>query len=430
MKYIQILLVGDIHYPDASYDLDHKDHGISSTFAQKIATNPLRPVLNKLQQQAKGSDAILFCGDFTTMGCKDGYEKCVNWLERALGLHSNKHWATDQVHVVLGNHDVDRKLCDPTSVDHLAKFGPYLAAWRLHGLEQVVTTSGVRTTRIERGKAIAQVFSMNSCTGCGEFRHLPEKIQAGIRSHLEPLLADPASRTALASELRYLWESLDSPAFVGEDIESLIEGIDALPKNIVPVVLAHHNLLPQKTLRIAPYTELLNSGEMRSQLSSLPVPVVYLHGHIHDDPIEIIRRPESDAAPLICISAPEFRKGFLAIRFAYTSNGIPLGVEVLQYKLSHGSTRCNDVSTARLPFWNALHFEQRCSPTSQSVFALLKGRGMRVLQFNEIKHQAVSLSLSDKRLADALEEMEWIGLARISNRDESLEHWKIEGVTS
>jgi hypothetical protein len=234
----------------------------------------------------------------------------------------------------------------------------------------------------------------------------------------------------VASELRNLWESIDSPAFIGNDIESLVEGINALPKNIVPIVLAHHNLLPQKTLRIAPYTELLNSGELRSQLSSLSAPVVYLHGHIHDDPIEIISRPESDAAPLICISAPEFRKGFLAVRFAYTSNGIPLGVEVLQHRLSHGNTRCDDVSTVRLPFWNALHFEQRCSTTSQRVFALLKGGGMRVLQFNEIKHQVASLSLSDNRLADALEEMEWIGLARIRNRDESLEHWKIEGVTS
>lgn len=430
MKYIQILLVGDIHYPDASLDLDHKDHGISSAFAHKLATNPLRPVLHKLQQLADDSNAILFCGDFTTLGCKDGYAKCVNWLERALGLHSNKHWATDQVHVVLGNHDVDRKLCDPKSADHLAKFGPYLEAWKSHGLEQVVTTSGVRTTRIEKGKTIAQVFSLNSCTGCGEFRHLPEKIQAGIRSYLEPLLADPASSTVVASELRNLWESIDSPAFIGHDIESLVEGINAIPKNIVPIVLAHHNLLPQKTLRIAPYTELLNSGELRSQLSSLSAPVVYLHGHIHDDPIEIIRRPESDAAPLICISAPEFRKGFLAIRIAYTSNGIPLGVEVLQHRLSHGNTRCDDVSTVRLPFWNALHFEQRCSTASQKIFALLKGGGSRVLQFNEIKHQAVSLGLSDNRLADALEEMEWIGLAQIRNRGESLEHWKIEGVTS
>jgi len=430
VKYIQILLVGDIHYPDTSLDLDHKDSGISITFAKKLATNPLRPALIKLQQQAKASEAILFCGDFTTLGSKDGYEKCVNWLERALGLHSNKHWPTDRVHVVFGNHDVDRKLCDPTSVDDLAKFGPYLDAWKSHGLEQVVTTKGVRTTRIEKGRSIAQLYSMNSCTGCGEFRHLPEKIQNGIKAHLEPLLADLASTSVLGSELRNLWESIDSPAFVGQDIESLVESIEALPKNVVSLVLAHHNLLPQKTPRIAPYTELLNSGELRSQLSSARVPVVYLHGHIHDDPIEIVRRPESDAAPLICISAPEFRKGFLVLRVAYTASGIPLGVEVVQHRLSRGSTRCDEVSSNRLPFWSAMHFEQRCSPASRSLFALLKGNGLRVLQFSDVKRQADSLKLPDKRLADALEEMEWIGLAMIRNRDESFKHWQIEGVTS
>jgi len=430
MKYIQILLVGDIHYPDSSVDLDHKDPGISSTFAKKLATNPLRPVLIKLQQQANESDAILFCGDFTTLGSKEGYENCVNWLEKALGLQRNKHWQPDRVHVVMGNHDVDRKLCDPASSDHLAKFGPYLEVWKSHGLEQVVTTSGVRTTRVEIGKSIAQIFSMNSCTGCGEFRHLPEKIQAGIRAHLEPLLADPTSTTVLTSELHKLWESIDSPAFIGQDIESLVEKIAGQAKNVVPIVLAHHNLLPQKTPRIAPYTELLNSGELRNQLSSLGVPVIYLHGHIHDDPIEIIRRPETDAAPLICVSAPEFRKGFLSLRVAFTSSGTPLGVEVLQHRLSRGSTRCDEVSSNRLPFWNAMHFEQRCSSTSRRVFALLKGTGMRVLQFSEIKKQTDSLNLSDKRLADAIEEMEWIGLALIRNRDELYVHWQIEGVAT
>ncbi len=37
-------------------------------------------------------------------------------------------------------------------------------------------------------------------------------------------------------------------------------------------------------MRIAPYTEVVNGGNVRRRLTNCGKPVVYLHGHIHDDP--------------------------------------------------------------------------------------------------------------------------------------------------
>lgn len=112
---------------------------------RKLATNPLRPVLIKLQQQANDSDAILFCGDFTTLGSKEGYEKCVNWLEKALGLHGNKHWQPDRVHVVMGNHanifvkSTIGGLSLGLRANKLAKFGLYQPTPKLIG-KSICTT--------------------------------------------------------------------------------------------------------------------------------------------------------------------------------------------------------------------------------------------------------------------------------------------------
>ena len=70
-----------------------------------------------------------------------------------------------------------------------------------------------------------------------------------------------------------------------------MQGVHDAPSNVLSVIVAHHNLLPQRLPRLAPYTELVNGGALRASLGELGKPVLYLHGHIHEDPIEILRSP-------------------------------------------------------------------------------------------------------------------------------------------
>jgi hypothetical protein len=42
---LRILQIGDIHYPQAKFDLDYKDKALSAGFAHEIARDALRPVL-------------------------------------------------------------------------------------------------------------------------------------------------------------------------------------------------------------------------------------------------------------------------------------------------------------------------------------------------------------------------------------------------
>jgi hypothetical protein len=96
------------------------------------------------------------------------------------------------------------------------------------------------------------------------------------------------------------------------------------------LVVAHHNLLPQRRPRIAQYTELINSGALRASLSELDRPIVYLHGHIHTDPVETVIAPKS--SPLICVSAPPAEGGFNVLDFTFTRSGMPLSCKITPWR--------------------------------------------------------------------------------------------------
>lgn len=426
LQSIDVILIGDIHFPQSKLDLDYKDDAISAEYAASVSTCPLRPVIDQVARLGETADAIMFCGDLTTLGDVDGYQECVDWLERSLQLKSEGLWKHDRVHVVPGNHDVDRKACTPGTSGTIDKFKPFVAAWKKHGLDRLLALEKVRSTCVTKGRSKARLLSLNSCLGCGEFRGLPAKIRDVVVDELEPLLSAGTPRSTLDAELKSKWETLDSPAFVGAEIEELRDAISSLDDGEIPIVLSHHNILPQKTVRVALYTELINSGTFRYEMASHASPVVYLHGHIHADPIEVVTLPEPDATPLICVSAPELRHGFILVRIAFATRGLPLGLEVVPYRSSHGNTRCEPGKSVRIPFWKPTALATRCSISARKVFAeieLSKG----VARFGELRKQLESLALTDNKLSDALEELEWLGLIEISNRNDTRDHWQISG---
>jgi hypothetical protein len=159
---------------------------------------------------------------------------------------------------------------------------------------------------------------MNSCWSCGAVEYIPAEFRDSVGPAIEAAIAkgDPKVLSA------YYDRQFDTPAFSDASISELVEFAGALPREQQLVVVAHHNLLPQRLTRLAPYTELVNSGAVRSSLMEAKRPILYLHGHIHTDPVEVLSVPGGDA--LACISAPAAETGFNVVEVVFTRSGNPL----------------------------------------------------------------------------------------------------------
>jgi hypothetical protein len=59
-------------------------------------------------------------------------------------------------------------------------------------------------------------------------------------------------------------------------------------------------------------------------------PVIYLHGHIHQDPIELIQVP--DGTVVVSVAAPEITSGFNVIEIVYTRTMLPLACRVAKWR--------------------------------------------------------------------------------------------------
>jgi hypothetical protein len=77
-----------------------------------------------------------------------------------------------------------------------------------------------------------------------------------IQNKLSDLLSDYAKSVGEKDAFPLVGEILDTPAFDQDHIEEVCHTIGGMNKKNVPVVVAHHNILPQAIPRVAAYTEL------------------------------------------------------------------------------------------------------------------------------------------------------------------------------
>lgn len=413
---IKLLQVGDVHLPDHATKplVDVKDASFPSRVTNLATPKPLQSVLRELARQSSHADALLFCGDLTSRGDLDYYERCVEHLTSLLGLKTR---TLESLHAVPGNHDINRTIIE--AEDLFAKFRPLELAWKRHSVPILATTE-CRATTISADGCRAQIFSLNSCIGCGETRFLPEE----LRTQLGSLLADYAHEKGGDDSFKLLGDTLDTPAFAIEDIDSVCDAIVSLEDTVAPIVLAHHNLLPQAIVRVAMYTEALNAGLVRSRLARLKQPILYLHGHIHDDPVEFVTHP--DSAPLFSISAPELVEGFNMITLQYGRKKMPLGCTVVPYRLHHdGSVGKRD--EIRIPFFYQRHKLSECF-VDRRLNRCLLSLSNRYEQFEDVLakiKKGQSEQIGETTLATLLREAEWLGLAAIVNRSEVPRLWQV-----
>jgi hypothetical protein len=221
------------------------------------------------------------------------------------------------------------------------------------------------------------------------------------------------------------WERLDTPAFFEEDVDNLVASIRDTARTKVPVVIAHHNLLPQALPRISPYAELLNGGMLRERLGGLDQPVLYLHGHIHSSPVEVVLTPSAPRARLIIVAAPLFVEGFNRLAFEFTADGVPLGVEVTPSRVQR-SGGFQPRAVIRVPL--VAPYDSAHSESVDSVVAVVKGASAH-MRYREVKRtvRVNGRHLSDSHLQDALREAEWLGWVNLINREYEPASWQIEG---
>jgi hypothetical protein len=208
----------------------------------------------------------------------------------------------------------------------------------------------------------------------------------------------------------------------------LCESVQRLAPNVVPVVLSHHNLLPQAILRIAIYTEVMNAGRVRSRFSGFRNTVLYCHGHIHDDPVEVIQTPDNHEARIVAISAPELARGFNVIQLEYGEQGTPLGCKVIRFKynLRDGSVRPEEVRVGL----TRLSYQRAIAIGHSGLKRALSTLGTKELRFADaFSKMGWADNESQKgRFAEVLEEAEWLGLVDIVNRRNEPEYWWVTKV--
>lgn len=324
-----ILQVGDVHLARTAKlgrPIDDKDQRFPTDLRHLLGTAPVKVVFRALHRllDKGGIDLLLFMGDLAEQGDLDGYKSCVRFLAEALQLGTGRRFANLPFGIVPGNHDVDRKLAAKPGLK--AKFQPLQKALASMGLPAMPVDSPI-WLEVRQDPCRIDVALLNSCWGCGSKEFIPEEFRAGIVDAINAAIGGGKDSQATRA---YYDRQLDTPAFSGDTVQKLIEGAATLPGGSLIVAVAHHNLLPQRQPRLAPYTELVNSGAVRSALSKLDRPVLYLHGHIHEDPVEVVHVP--GGAPLISVSAPEVPDGFNQLDVVFTPSGLPLTCSVRPWR--------------------------------------------------------------------------------------------------
>ncbi len=317
MDTLTLIQISDLHMPrliGEPSNIDWKDKGFPKQLGQIIVTprwqSVMRELIDYIENNRHSIGGIIICGDLTDKGDLSGYENCLTYLNETLQIADEQRWQKNQVHIVPGNHDINRKTNDSNSGDIYLKFEPLIMAWHNLGLP-ILTTRGARQTQMSANGNSVDVFSINSCIGCGEKRYMPAEIKEQMHEML---------RTNNESNL--IWEQLDTPAFSEDDINKIIAKIDQLSGLSVGVVVAHHNLLPQVSPRLEIYTEVINGGLVRSRLSQCKHPVIYCHGHVHEDPIEVVFNARSRRSRLISIACSKFTDGFNIIKLHFSRHEV------------------------------------------------------------------------------------------------------------
>ncbi|MCM2477776.1 metallophosphoesterase [Rhizobium sp. CG5] len=444
MRRVRILQIGDIHYPDWNLtpsEIDEKDRKFAPSITSSIRGSAFRSVLKKLGQLASSDSVhgIIFVGDFTTRGQSEFLEGAFqhfSLLCRSTGVSSR----TVPIAFVPGNHDVNRQ--DALDLGPTEKFRRMSELAQKFGWQSVPLNIPV-TYSIEGFGGSVDVTLLNTAIGSWALQNLPEYLRDKLKvadTTSEPIdLGSTATGdgapaapppTTVASPPTNLvdqyYGQLDTPYVSDQMLAGLL---DRLRERSVTygIVVGHHNLLPQKTPRISPYAEVLNAGFVRHQLLSTNKPILYLHGHIHQDPVEIVSDPRQQNSKIVLISAPEIRNGFNELILFLTDQDEFVGLRLIPHrsKVSDGALYEDEhCFISMMPNFRA-SLDEKTFGLLQQLKEHRAKRGKDLLYWNEL-HGLSSAEMQDDALEDALLMLHSAQEIEIDGLNKPTRDWRIQ----
>jgi hypothetical protein len=419
---INIIHIGDVHYPE-NEDLTVGKYGDSS-FPQgvkaEILPNPLTQVLREIKQITEDNYcSLLISGDITTKNNTEEYSSFIERLNQLLQLETD--WDVNRIHVVPGNHDLARNESPLDIIDIQEKFVDYVNIWKSIGLD-VLCTKGIRSSEFIENNCKVKIFSINSCIGCGENRYLKDR----LNDKLLPLIDEFIKGLNEDDAKKILFEDLDTPAFYEKDILDLSKEIESLDRRVLPIVLTHHNILPQSQPKVSLYGELMNGGALRSRLEKIDRPIIICHGHIHFQAMECVCNIAGENGNIISIASPKLKNGFNLIKIHYTKSRYPLGCEIIPYKFEAELT-IDKSKSINLPLQKCINGSEYLRKNTVNLFNLL---GSNYLRYDEVykifidKHRKVMRNT----FSDYLRELYWLDMVEIQNFYASTNNWQIRRI--
>ncbi|MCF4128475.1 metallophosphoesterase family protein [Methylobacterium sp. SyP6R] len=431
---LRILQIGDIHFPEAisnrpDADLKRDPFDISDEIA------PIGLRIQKIsesfsQYEEQYFDAIAFMGDYTTgnpdlLSQMQSMEECIDYLDRnVIKILLGKHGHARSIFVP-GNHDVDRTKCPSSSGDRYGKFQYYIEKIGKYGYAHN-SAENISVITAKQGELSAFIYGINTCIGCGEFLSFPDSMRAELSNRLKDILRSTSDKQIddAVNSFMDLTERLDAPLIDSSILHKLdnliIRNSNENPSS-VHVVVGHHNLLPQTVPRIALFSELMNSGELRSFLASKDDPIIYLHGHIHQDPIEVVFSQSNPTSCVISISAPEFINGYNVLEIHFSEDGSPLGL-VINAVRQDSIGKMTRLEPRRIPFRQGPHRIAAITELARRMFHDTFASNSQ-LHFGDVCKK-YPLEPEDA-IERALLELEWLGLVQIANRNRASKRWNI-----
>lgn len=435
---ISFLQLGDIHYPElikARPLADLKDKGLSEDMISAISSSRIAEVMrgvNQVRRDEVNLVAVVLSGDLTTIGDVDGYRDCLTFLHNALQLADSSYWKDRRLLVVPGNHDISRSTIK-IGQSLLTKFEPLLQQWEaIFGSREFLTVDApvpidLAVGNLDASSPSIRFLPLNTCLLCGEYRAFPDEIRKTVADSLDKL------KTEIPHEdfEKLLSEQIDCPAVSRDHVSQLGKHVAAGAHNSISVAVGHHPLFAQPMPRLAGYSELLNAGYVRETMLETRRNVIYLHGHIHQDPVLLVTSPLKGLHRIIHISAPALEDGFNLIRIFFSSEtGQPLGLELNQHRFGDhlGLIERDPIRLCLVEhdsFWN-----EADDPWMTYILEKLNSPKY-VLRFNDLLREIPSrlkkISDSSKHkelLSDALRILELVELIEIVNRDNAVALWQ------
>jgi 3',5'-cyclic AMP phosphodiesterase CpdA len=350
VKSLRVLQIGDLHVPEwqsSEGPIDDKDPEFSASIKGQLVEDPLRQILSRIDRiTSEGQiDYVALMGDFTTKGAPEFIEPAMEVID---ALTRRKDGTKIPIIGVPGNHDVEK--AEAATLGEIGKFDRISHLFEKFDWAKlpVEKTQTINLTKSD-GYSIPALL-INTSIGSWSTHHMipavAEQFSNDSQMGEPPLTPNevlPDGQTVAGERTRepvdrteQLISQMDTPYVSSLTLSTLDDSISSFEGSSV-IVIGHHNLLPQRVPRILPYGEMLNGGAVRNFLSNCSKNVIYLHGHIHEDPIENVTIPNSSERVeknrnLIMISAPKIVDGFNELAFFYDQKEDVYLIRVTKYR--------------------------------------------------------------------------------------------------